>query len=317
MSRKRLFNLLRVAVSLGLLALLLWMMRGSFGNVRSIIRTANHSRLAAAFLACAAGIVLLGVRLRMMMKVQGVALSVKRAVFLTFIGHFFNIFLPTAIGGDVVKAYYASKHTSKKMHAVTCVLMDRVLGTITIILMLLTVSFFVSRSFLTKAISSFLIIAGALSIAAIVVIFSKRVARRIPFRTPLVRRFGIEEKMRDLYGMLHNYRNHPILLFNAVAISVLLQVFFFYGCYLTISSMNFSVPFKTVLLFMPIISTMSMAPSINGLGVRESSFVFFFGPLVGKEGAFALAIMWLAINVCLSFIGGILYLFGTKEVSKT
>jgi hypothetical protein len=45
--------------------------------------------------------------------------------------------------------------------------------------------------------------------------------------------------------------------------------------------------------------------------------VFFFGPLVGKEGAFALAIMWLAINVCLSFIGGILYLFGTKEVSKT
>ena len=83
----------------------------------------------------------------------------------------------------------------------------------------------------------------------------------------------------------------------------------FCAVYLVIRSLGYHVSLKLVFLWMPIISTAAMAPSINGLGVREGAFVLFFQSAMGKQGAFALSILWFGINFCISLIGGVFYLF--------
>jgi hypothetical protein len=118
--------------------------------------------------------------------------------------------------------------------------------------------------------------------------------------------------MKALYEIIYNYKKHPALIINAIFISLLLQCVMFYSVYLIARSLNFCIPVKIVFLLMPIITTAAMAPSINGLGVREGSFVFFFGPFVGKHGAFAISLIWLALNFGVSVIGGVLYLFNRQ-----
>lgn len=316
MTKKLLFNAARILVSLGLIAFLLWMMRGNIGQVATAIKQANRLILAAAFLLFLTGVILSGFRLRSVIKAQHLKLRSKDVIYLTFIGQFFSNFLPTSTGGDIVKAYYVSKRTGKKLHSVACVLMDRMLGTVTLFLMVLVATFFVKGVYISRTIKIFLLATLAASILIGVILFSRRIARRIPFVKILSNMVSPEGKMKGLYDILYNYKKHPKLLLNAIALSFLLQFVIYSSVYLIIRSLNFNISPKLVFLWMPIISTMSMAPSINGLGVRESSFVFFFGPLMGKHGAFALSILWLGINFGVSLIGGVLYLFNKQYKIK-
>lgn len=320
MNKKSAFNILRIVISAGLILFLFWLMRNSFGNVVLAIKKTDKLILFFAFLSLILGLSLLGVRLKFIMRTQHLNITLKEAISLTFIGHFFNNFLPTAVGGDLVKAYYISKDTGKKMAAIACIILDRLLGTFTLILMVLFTYLFVKEAFYNKSIIIFLVIAVAISFILCLVLFSRRTARRIPFIGIIVKKFNLTERMKGLYEIIYNYKSQPTLILNAISLSILLQVVFFYAVYLVIKGLNFSVPVKWVFLVMPIISTVSMAPSINGLGVREGSFVFFFGTRMGKEGAFALSLLWLGLNFSASLIGGILYLFKkdakVKEVLK-
>ena len=63
---------------------------------------------------------------------------------------------------------------------------------------------------------------------------------------------------------------------------------------------------------MPIISAMSLLPSINGLGVREGSTVMLFGPIIGKERAFVVSILLLLVLLVTSLAGGLIYAFSPQ-----
>lgn len=69
------------------------------------------------------------VRWRMLLAAQDIRISIPKAIELTFLGLFFNNFMPGLTGGDVIKAYYAAKLASKKKtHAVVTVFLDRLIG---------------------------------------------------------------------------------------------------------------------------------------------------------------------------------------------
>ena len=69
------------------------------------------------------------IRWRIVLSVQGLKLSFKRAMGISLVSHFFNSFLLGSTGGDLLKAYFASGETSKKKaEAITTVAVDRLLG---------------------------------------------------------------------------------------------------------------------------------------------------------------------------------------------
>jgi len=91
------------------------------------------------------------------------------------------------------------------------------------------------------------------------------------------------------------------------AISIVSQALFFVSLAMIAVSIGKTIPMKELFLRMPIVSMLSLLPSINGLGLREGATVVFIGPLIGKENAFAVSILWLAILFIVSIIGGIVY----------
>lgn len=70
-------------------------------------------------------ILILGaIRLRCLLRVQEINISLKKMVQLTFIGHFFNTFLFGSTGGDFIKLIYLMKEAPhSKSKAVLAVLL--------------------------------------------------------------------------------------------------------------------------------------------------------------------------------------------------
>jgi hypothetical protein len=91
------------------------------------------------------------------------------------------------------------------------------------------------------------------------------------------------------------------------ALSIASQLLFFISLGLLALSIGSKIPMAMLLLTAPLISALSLLPSINGLGLREGSTVVLFGPIIGKESAFAVSILWFVMLIIVSIAGGAIY----------
>jgi uncharacterized membrane protein YbhN (UPF0104 family) len=74
-------------------------------------------------------------RWSLLLKVQSISIGFWPAVRLHFLGLFYNNCLPGAIGGDLPRAWYVTRHTDKKLEAALSVFVDRVIGLIGMLIM--------------------------------------------------------------------------------------------------------------------------------------------------------------------------------------
>jgi len=278
------------------------MMRDRLGDVFKLILDARLSMLIFAVALTFAAYIFLSLRLRLFLVAQGIGVSVKEAFGLTLIGFFFNNFLPTAIGGDVVKAYYASKKTTGKLHAFTSVFMDRFVGLGTFAILALFAFIILSKEVKDKITIWPIWFLFFLAFAVLSVLFNKKAIARISN----VRLFGWTEK---LHSSLVAFKGKKPLFAKAIVVSIAAQLFFLAEVYILVKGLHDFVPFVKILLLVPVVCMMSMLPSINGLGVREGAYLFLFAPLIGPEKAFALGLLWLFLSLPAGILGGFVYAF--------
>ena len=68
-------------------------------------------------------------RWHQLVRAQGLTFSLRDAVRLGFIGNVFNLVIPGAVGGDVIKAAFLCRmQPDKKPQAVASMVLDRILG---------------------------------------------------------------------------------------------------------------------------------------------------------------------------------------------
>src|SRR5690242_17865625 len=100
-TRSRLFNLARIVIST---ALLIWVLsRAGLAQLAETARGADLRLYALALLLAVVGIFIRAARWLGLLRAVGATVSARRAVYLYFVGAFFNTFLPTGFGGDVVR----------------------------------------------------------------------------------------------------------------------------------------------------------------------------------------------------------------------
>lgn len=73
----------------------------------------------------------------LLLTVQGIRIGFWPAIRLHFLGLFYNNCLPSSVGGDLLRAWYVTKHTDKKLQAAMSVFVDRIIGLTGSILMAL------------------------------------------------------------------------------------------------------------------------------------------------------------------------------------
>jgi len=303
--RKLISSSLRALVSVSFIALLLYIMRDKYSEILRAFASTKAPIFLLALTFFVLAIFIASLRLKLIIKAQEIPVSYREAVSLTFIGYFFNNFLPTSIGGDVVKGYYLSHKTQNKIGSYASVFVDRVIGLITMIFMAFIALFFVQEGVVDNTVKYIIYFITLGSILAIVFMINSKLAKKFSFLLFLVR--PIKEKLKKLYDVMHRYQYKKALMARTFGISFVSQALFFFSFGIAALSMGSRIPMKDLFIKMPIVSMMSLLPSINGLGLREGSTVALFGPLIGSERAFALSILWLLILLCVSVAGGIIY----------
>ena len=302
--------LLRLFVSLLALTGLVYGLRGKFLEAFHVLQ--KGLRWEWFFLAVLVYFLAMAViswRLQLVFQVQKVKVKVTQAFYLSFLGLFFNLFFPSALGGDVAKGYFAYQYSGKKLGSLTGVVLDRLLGFVTLILIALTALGFYSHK-IELALASRMIY-GALGILLFGVFFfsSRRFAKAFQFLSHLVPSAEWRKNLSGLYHAIREYRNHKKLLVLCFVLSFLGQFVFLADIYLLSRGLGIGLSIGPFLVLVPLIAFMSLAPSLSGLGVREAGFVFFFKSLIPSEQAFALSILYDLLYYGCAVTAGLVFAF--------
>ncbi len=315
MLKNKLSIVLRFVVSLGLLLVLIWIMRKDAREILGILKGSNKVLILLVVFINMLLTIAVAYRLKLLLSGQKILLSIKDAVHLTFIGYFFNSFLPTAIGGDIAKAYYVSKKTNNKVASYAAVLADRILGLIAILLIALVGLIFIGKSLDNKFIVWMVPVVFLLTAAIIAILLKKNniAAKASSGKSGMF--YTIKEKLLKLYTAINLYRNNPALLVKGMALSLGLQTISIFSIYLFILCIGGDIPLFRLFLIIPLVWAVSMLPSLNGLGVREGAFVYFLKSYIGPEKAFTVSLLWLGLIMLYSIIGGLFQLLYPVKVN--
>lgn len=313
---KKKFGLfLRFLVSILALGALCYALRGKFGEAIHLMRRGfqwNWFLLGLGINTFATG--LISKRLQLVFKVQGVKIGFLQTFYLSFVGMFFTLFFPSAFGGDVAKGYFAYQYSGKKLGSLTGVLLDRLLGlvTLTFITLLAVICWssrlelFVSGRWLHGFIGLLLGLAGFL-IFSVFFFANRRFAQKFQFLSSLIPSAKLRKKLADLDAAIREYKNHKQLLASCCIISVVAQFLFLAQCYFLARSLGIQILLWSFFVLMPLVTFVSLAPSLSGLGVREAGFVFFFKSLIPSEQAFALSLLFDLVFYGSALAGGIVF----------
>lgn len=283
------------------------MVRGSISKMLDAVKRLPLSILLFGFLLYSISIFIASFRLKILLATQNIFLHITNIAKLTFVGYFFSSFLPTSVGGDVVKAFYISKASNKTIQSYTSVFMDRFLGMCTIFLIATGALFYtkeIPKSHFKWLLPLLLIASGLF----LIFLFNRQLTKRFSsILVPLVS-VKVKEKFKKIYDVMHNFTNHKLQIMECILISVAGQVTAFSAVCIFALGLNSHLPLKFVLLAMPIASIVSMLPSIYGMGPREMSIVIILSPFIGRDKALAIAFLWLGLLLTTALIGGIIYI---------
>lgn len=305
--KKTLFTVGRMLVSLGGLALILYLYRGQWPEILSQIVKANRFYFLLAVFIFLVVIWLTTCRLQFILKSQGISFHRSELFYLGLIGQFFNLFLPSSLGGDVVKAYYTYKRSGNKAASISSVFLDRAIGFFVVILIALSAYLFSAGEFGSLRIKSTLLIFVLAALLTLLFFLSARVAS---FVERVARRWlpgGIADGIIRIYQNVHRFQDFRSVVVKAFLLSILSQSVFVLMHFCLARSIDLKLPLLVFFVVIPLITIISMAPSINGLGVREASFIYFFRIFAPSEKALALALIYDALIYLSSFAFGILF----------
>ena len=217
-------------------------------------------------------------------------LSFKRSIFSYFIGNWFNQFLPSNIGGDVVRAHYVRDEISLA-RSLFYLFVDRLVGLV--VSMLIVALFF-------AAFLSFKLFLLCLLLILFFLLFPIFLQNNF---------FWVTEKLFSQKKKIEPRNLFIIIITSTVAHFFNIICYYFIG-----KSFNLDIKIEALFLLVPVISYISLIPiSLGGWGVRETSTVLLFRYYQVSEGmAFSLSVTY-GLLVFLAAIPGLIFFISVKR----
>lgn len=298
---------------IGTILLLYWLLRDTdIAAIWNAISQAKIGWILVALLMNFVGMLIVSLRWNLLLQARNIQIAVKKLYLSCIVAMFFNNFLPSTIGGDSTRAYDSWHAGAEKSDAVAVVLLDRLLGILTLIgvasvglLILYSDQIWENAPF-----EQF----GMLGLGAAIIIgllgtllllstgFLASVSNALA-QMPLF------SKGERLIASLASFLRQPKVLVQALFLSLVLQMNVIAHYFVIGAALQISVPFIYFCLAIPVIIVILMMPiSINGIGVRENAFALLLTSQ-GVADADAIALAWIAYGLILfqGIIGGLVY----------
>jgi uncharacterized membrane protein YbhN (UPF0104 family) len=295
----------------GVLIVVLLLVRADARALTDSLRHANASEVALAFLVLLAGLVVNAFRWQLFLRPLGLALPPSDLVRLTFVGTFFNAFLPTGFGGDAYKSFLLRSRAGMAPPLATVVL-DRLAGLAGLALLGLAGCAWrlAAGSHDRVVVAASVLGAGILLGPALVLWLAPRRSKGADPPSAVASRFRVfgqafatagREPQAVRWGTVVGVVSALLL----VAVNALLA-----------DSLRISLPAAALPAIVLIATLTTALPfSINGLGFREAAYVWCLTAYgIGHDRALAFAILVLAVTLASSVVGGVVYALAGGEV---
>lgn len=248
---------------------------------------------------------------------QQTAVSFGTIVKFVFISGFLGLFIPGGVGAELVRIYSLSSLTSDMAHSFSSVMVERVLGIFSLLLLIFAGTV-VSPTELPSFIKEFALVA-LISLFVFAFVLMNSIARKFseqllswkylrPMKAP----------MAKLYVCLDDYRGNLALILYSLLLGVIFQFSRIARVIILASALGINVHLVYYLIFVPIIVFISQLPvSFAGLGVREAGYVYLF-QLIGveTEEAFTMSVLSFVLIVLSTLPGAWLYIRDGKQSSN-
>jgi hypothetical protein len=307
-SKNLLILFLKLAFSLSILVFILTR-KTSLKDILLVLETVNPFWLAVSFSLHAFGLFASAYRWQILARAQGDEVPLGFLAKSYLVGTFFNNFLPTRFGGDIVRIWDGSRYSKSLLKSGAIVLVERFTGIIVLFLMAVVASLFrldMARQIPVIWVSLLLGILGLLLIVSFFLPFTSRWLGALRLK-------GFLDKLRNKILLFRqtilHYRTQKGPFLRATFWAFLLQLNVIVYYYLIGKALHLSIHFIDYFIFIPIVLVIQIIPvTINGLGLREGSYIEifkFYG--ISPQVAFSFSIIDVAFVLILGIIGGIIY----------
>lgn len=266
-------------------------------------------------------IVLTSVRWRRLLQALDIRLPHMKTLALNWVGLFYNTFIPMgSMGGDLLKAYYASKHTPHKTRAVMSVLIDRVIGLVVLIILGAIVAgayYLLSSNKMDPAVRAcrhvatmaVLLMVGM--VVFLVVAYNQRLRTMVGFEKILAR-LPMQQHVQSAVEVMAIYRQAPRLVLWSMVVTIPVHVTVILSA--MFAGQAFGLPLSPGYYFIvvPVTVLVGAIPiSPQGAGVME----LFAINLTARQGAtvsqaFALTMSIRMVQIFWNLVGGIFVVSG-------
>jgi len=316
-------------VLVGIVFAVLWLRQGQrLERMAAIFRQMSVWRFGLAFCVFAISQLIIAYRWRLLLKTQQVWISFGAAVRLHLLGLFYNNFMPGSVGGDLLRAWYVTKHTDRKFEAALSVFVDRVIGLLST-LVIATVCYLLFLRDRTLSIVvrpaadlgrllakcgqwGVIVLAGAAVVGAVVVVLhggirSSATAAGASIAAPVARLWS---KFRTVMGI---YCSRPVVLGEVFLLTVVLQVAMITGFWFLGVELGVDVSVRYYYVFFTLAWVLGSVPiSVGGAVIVEGLLAYLFVTFasVQPEAAVALALCQRLIWMIASLPGAAIHLIG-------
>ena len=215
-----------------------------------------------------------------------------------FIGVFTNLFVPGLVGGDAARAFYLGRRHGKMGEAIASALADRGYGLMGLFWLAALIAITMNHGTLLPNVIDPIVAVGGVAFAAYLA--SPLIARLIHLAPRPIRR---------ALGIIAPYLHRPAAVLPAIVLSMILQASLALCQYVLALGLGLHLPLSLFMLIVPISGVLASLPvTLNGLGLRETAYLFLFGMAgVPREDAIALGLLLFAAMMVGGLFGAIAF----------
>jgi uncharacterized membrane protein YbhN (UPF0104 family) len=216
-----------------------------------------------------------------------------------FIGMYFNLFLPSSVGGDVIRAMYLNGGSGRRLSAFLSVFLDRFSGLL-VLLCLACIGVGLCPVPIPNWVPWSVWGTGLAALVGLLL---------LPTLAKLMSKF---DRVHRLVSGVRLYLDKPGILLSTTGLSLAVQAANVALVWLVGKSINAGVPASYYWVVVPMVTLLTLLPvTLNGMGVREGGMILFLAPLgVPEATAVSMGVLWFLVFTAASVLGGGIYLFG-------
>ena len=299
----------KVAVSLALLAYLFSIIDPAALEER--VRSADLLLLAAAVGCYVVMLALATWRWQVLLEGLGVAAPLRRLTASYLVATFFNNFLPSNIGGDVVRVRDGSRITGSTAASLAVVGIDRILG-FGALYALAATAFVLGGPVVREFAGARVVLAGLALLFGVLayIFFRPGTARAMMSASRLNRIEWVREQFEAAQDAVHAYRARMRTVWLAFAASLALQALAVWYYVAVARALRIPLSASAAFLMVPLCTLLQAVPvSFNGWGLREGLFTVYFVQVgLPKESALAFSLVGAGLMVLLSLSGAVAWM---------